>query len=196
MNKNTLLKEYVACSPMSPTASHCGRLRDPGIALLQILFPISISKTNPKLKLLPLIVGVKNMSTKEYAVPLNIQEALEERVKKFNKKKLADAPCKYCIDARGKFIYLRYLYPNNTLENVARLTYSGNLEEMEFAIFKHSTQKYDAKDWLFPGDEFVDGTIEGAMKAGLVAYPPQEPLLEEDQDLFQALVNFFATKFS
>ena len=30
---------------------------------------------------------------------------------------------------------------------------------------------YDAEEWFFPGEEHIDGTIEGAMKAGLEAYP-------------------------
>ena len=26
-------------------------------------------------------------------------------------------------------------------------------------------------EWMFPGNQYLDGTIEGAMKAGLEAYP-------------------------
>jgi len=39
-----------------------------------------------------------------------------------------------------------------------------------FAIFKWSTETYDTNEWMFPGSELVDGTVEGAMRAGLEAY--------------------------
>jgi hypothetical protein len=40
-----------------------------------------------------------------------------------------------------------------------------------FAIFKWSREQYDLDEWFFPGVQHVDGTIEGAMKAGMEAYP-------------------------
>ena len=40
----------------------------------------------------------------------------------------------------------------------------------QFAIFKYSSEKYDPEEWFFPGGEFVDGTVTGAMKAGMKAY--------------------------
>jgi hypothetical protein len=40
----------------------------------------------------------------------------------------------------------------------------------EFAIFKYSDERYDPDEWMFPGGEELDGTIEGAMRAGLKAY--------------------------
>jgi hypothetical protein len=52
-----------------------------------------------------------------------------------------------------------------------RLTYTGNINDWVFAIFKWSTETYDPHEWMFPGSGFLDGTIEGAMKAGLEAYP-------------------------
>jgi len=45
------------------------------------------------------------------------------------------------------------------------------MDAWEFAIFKWSSERYDPEEWMFPGSEWVDGTIEGAMKAGLQAYP-------------------------
>ncbi len=32
--------------------------------------------------------------------------------------------------------------------------------------------RYDPDEWMFPGSGYLDGTVEGAMKAGLEAYPP------------------------
>ena len=48
---------------------------------------------------------------------------------------------------------------------------TGKMDNREFAIFKWSSERYDPEEWFFPGSEYVDGTIEGAMKAGIEAYP-------------------------
>jgi len=45
------------------------------------------------------------------------------------------------------------------------------MNEWGFAIFKWSSERYDNDECMFPGSEHVDGTIEGAMLAGLHAYP-------------------------
>ncbi len=45
------------------------------------------------------------------------------------------------------------------------------LHPWEFSIFKWSSEQYDPDEWMFPGSEEIDGTVEGAMKAGLAAYP-------------------------
>ena len=54
---------------------------------------------------------------------------------------------------------------------ICRLTYTGDMAGWEFAIFKWSIERYDPDEWLFPGSQYLDGTIKGAMKAGLEAYP-------------------------
>ena len=45
------------------------------------------------------------------------------------------------------------------------------MKEWEFAIFKWTREQYEPDEWFFPGSNLFDGTIEGAMKAGLEAYP-------------------------
>jgi hypothetical protein len=45
------------------------------------------------------------------------------------------------------------------------------MEDWEFAIYRHSRDFYDPDEWLFPGSGHVDGTVEGAMRAGIEAYP-------------------------
>jgi hypothetical protein len=45
------------------------------------------------------------------------------------------------------------------------------MDNWGFAIFKYSKEHYDPDEWMFPGVGHVDGTIEGAMRAGLMAYP-------------------------
>lgn len=55
---------------------------------------------------------------------------------------------------------------------ICRLKYKGSLTNWELAIFKYSSNKYDPEELLFPGATYLDGTIEGAMRCGLEAYPP------------------------
>ena len=54
---------------------------------------------------------------------------------------------------------------------ICRLQYTGTIDRGTFAIYKYSDERYDPDEWLFPGSEHLDGTIEGAMRAGMAAYP-------------------------
>jgi len=56
-------------------------------------------------------------------------------------------------------------------EPVSRMEYFRDINEWEFAIFKWSSEIYDPEECFSPGSELVDGTVEGAMKAGMRAYP-------------------------
>ena len=38
------------------------------------------------------------------------------------------------------------------------------------SIYKYSSNRYDPDDWFFPGFNHVDGTVEGALKAGEEVY--------------------------
>jgi len=49
--------------------------------------------------------------------------------------------------------------------------YNGEIDNWDFAIYKYSREKYDPDEWFFPGSQYANGTIEGAMRAGLAAYP-------------------------
>jgi hypothetical protein len=108
---------------------------------------------------------------KEYAVPFEVQRELSNRVDAFNNTELLGTECRYCLDARGKFIYVCRLTSDGFWQRLGRLTYEGNLENMEFAIFKFSSGKYDPKDRWFIGVQHLDGTIEGALKSLSEAYP-------------------------
>lgn len=107
----------------------------------------------------------------DYIVPIVLQGELGDRANAFNKKVLPKARYKYFPDARGKFIYIGRLWPNGSFQRLGRLTYEGDLENMEFAIFKFSAGKYDPKERWFPGAQHLDGTIEGALKALTEAFP-------------------------
>jgi hypothetical protein len=45
------------------------------------------------------------------------------------------------------------------------------MDDWDFAIYRHSRERYDPEEWFFPGSQLVNGTIQGAMEAGLAAYP-------------------------
>jgi len=103
-------------------------------------------------------------------VPNEIQQQVEDIVKRFNEAEIKDPNRFYVPRYRGKFLYLDRREYGQT-SHVCRLEYTGNMNEWDFAIYKHSDGRYDDEEWFFPGDEYVDGTVEGAMRAGLEAYP-------------------------
>ena len=54
---------------------------------------------------------------------------------------------------------------------LGRLKYNGEMNNWDFAVFKYSREKYDPDEFLFPGAGNLDGTIEGALWAGIEVYP-------------------------
>jgi len=109
------------------------------------------------------------MKTK--GIPKDVKERAIEIIEAFNEKTFRGDGCYYQARFKGRYLYLdRCDYGN--VGPICRLTYAGNIGDWEFAIFKWSTEAYDAEEWMFPGGDFVDGTIKGAMKAGIEAYPP------------------------
>jgi len=103
--------------------------------------------------------------------PLEIQKQANKIIDNFNTKKFTEKMnVSYFPEFKGKYLYLNRV-EETQISPVARLEYTGNMEEWEFAIFKWSSEKYDPDEWFFPGSDLADGTIEGAMEAGLEAYP-------------------------
>ncbi len=109
---------------------------------------------------------------KKPTIPEEIKQEMNKIIDEFNKKTFSDRTDRvfYFAEYKGKFLYLnRKEYRN--ISPVARLTYSGNKNKWDFAIFKWTIERYDPEEDYFPGVKYVDGTIEGAMKAGMEAYP-------------------------
>jgi hypothetical protein len=103
-------------------------------------------------------------------IPESIKKQVEEIVDRFNSEVIQDPYDFYVTRYRGNYLYLGrkeagVFYP------VCRLKYTGEMSNWEFAIYKYSDERYDPDEWMFPGAESLDGTIEGALKAGLEAYP-------------------------
>ena len=107
----------------------------------------------------------KNQMT-NIKIPANVTQEVNRLIDKFNQKN----NCEYV--ARYKKGYL-YLDRNDSgcLSSVCRLRYRGDITNWDFTIFKYSNECYDEDECFFPGSEHVNGTVEGAMLAGLKAYP-------------------------
>ena len=104
------------------------------------------------------------------AIPADVRQRAEEAVERFNREVLGGGRVRYVPRFKGAFLYLDRETPGSS-GPICRLKYAGSFERWEFAIFKYSSETYDSDEWMFPGSEFVNGTIEGALKAGMEAYP-------------------------
>jgi hypothetical protein len=102
-------------------------------------------------------------------IPDEIKAQVNEIVARFNEGS-GDPTCFYAARFRGSYLYLDRR-DFGRIGPICRLKYTGDVNNWEFAIYKYSSERYDPEEWFFPGDEYVDGTIEGAMMAGLHAYP-------------------------
>ena len=105
-------------------------------------------------------------------IPQEIKDQADKIVEEFNQNVLLRNPNVYYMTRyRGRFLYLeRFNYGHSG--PICRLEYTGSIDNWEFAIFKYSDERYDPEEWMFSGAGHLNGTIEGAMKAGLEAYPP------------------------
>jgi hypothetical protein len=109
------------------------------------------------------------MSSKR--IPSEVKKQVDKIVADFNRTVIKDPDIYYLTRFRGRFVYLeRFNYGHSG--PICRLEYTGEMDNWDFAIFKYSDDRYDPDEWFFPGAGEVDGTVEGAMRAGLEAYPP------------------------
>ena len=103
-------------------------------------------------------------------IPDQVKRQVDEIVQRFNENVIKNRNQYYTARYRGSYLYLdRFDY--KVVSHVCRLKYTGDLNHWEFAIFKYSDEVYDPHEWFFPGSGHVDGTVEGATRAGLEAYP-------------------------
>ena len=99
-------------------------------------------------------------------IPEDFRPEIEKNISAFN----AANNCRYSARYRSQFLYLDRDDGASKPSPICRLSFTGDMKEWEFAIYKYSSQSYDPEEWFFPGEEHVDGTLEGAMMAGLAAY--------------------------
>lgn len=105
-------------------------------------------------------------------IPKEIQQEIVEIIVVFNENHFRGRmeAVAYFAEFKGKYLYLKRK-EFGKISPVARLTYTGDMKKWEFAIFKWTREQYDPDEWFFPGSQLFDGTVEGAMKTGLEAYP-------------------------
>lgn len=116
------------------------------------------------------------------AIPIEIQVEVQKLVDEFNRKnfKKIDPHLRmflgdpidsgYTARFKGKFLFLDRS-ERGRLSHICRLTWTGAIDKWDFAIYKYSDEHYDPEEWFFTGAEKVDGTVTGAMAAGMLAYP-------------------------
>ena len=109
------------------------------------------------------------MATKK--IPEDVRKQVEAIVDQFNRQTIRNPDNFYIPRYRGAFLYLNRQDILGQPAPICRLKYTSDMNNWEFAIYKYSSERYDPDEWFFPGSGKVDGTIEGAMKAGLEAYP-------------------------
>ena len=103
-------------------------------------------------------------------IPPAVKQRVEEVIDQFNARVIGNPERYYVPRYRGRYLYLDRL-DYGVRSQIARLTYTGSTDQWDFAIYKYSDDRYDPEEWLFPGSGYLDGTIEGALRAGLEAYP-------------------------
>lgn len=106
-------------------------------------------------------------------IPKEVEEEILKIIEEFNNEELdlINDFFRYVADIKGKYVFLK-TKKYESISPIARLTYSGNMKDWEFAIYKYSSEKYDKDEFFFPGVEYLDGTIKGALYACNTAYPP------------------------
>ena len=94
-----------------------------------------------------------------------IKKEVQSIVTAFNKKHKSN----FSVRFRSKYVYLDKLDWFNTTK-VGRLRLQEDMKSWSFDVFKYSSEQYDPNEFFFPGMGELDGTIEGALRAGLEIY--------------------------
>jgi hypothetical protein len=105
-------------------------------------------------------------------IPTDIQEKANKIIENFNGEIFKGRKgYAYYSDYKGDFLYLNR-HEGEVDGPIARLKYSGSMNDWKFSIFKWSSDRYDPEEIFFPGSQHLNGTIEGALMASHAAYPP------------------------
>ncbi|MBN1484380.1 MAG: hypothetical protein JXA37_06625 [Chloroflexia bacterium] len=103
-------------------------------------------------------------------IPDEVRAQVKATVEQFNQEEMPDPECFYVPRFKGRYLYLDRSEWGK-IGHVCRLEYDGDMDDWIFAIYRYSRGIYDPEEWMFPGAGHVDGTVVGAMRAGLEAYP-------------------------
>lgn len=121
-------------------------------------------------------------------IPKKVKDHVKSIITSFNAKTFKKADCYYKERFKGMYLYLDRC-DNGRIRPICRLKYNGEMDDWDFAIFKWSSERYDAHEMFFPGAGHVNGTVEGGMKAGLKAYPMSE--MDEQNELSSIIKKMF-----
>jgi len=118
----------------------------------------------------------------------DIQNKVQIIITDFNKKVfLKTSDWSYYALFKGNNLYLNRKESKND-SPIAKLKFNGTMSNWDFAIFKWSRERYDPNEFIFPGSQYLNGTIDGALKAGHEAYPPS--YLPSETDKFILIGHF------
>jgi hypothetical protein len=108
-------------------------------------------------------------------ISAKIKAEVQKLIDEFNQENFNDDDFKefgiigYTARFKGKYLYLDRDDMGDP-SPICRLEWNGEMDNWDFAIYKYSDNCYDPEEWASPGTELVDGTVTGAMKAGMEAY--------------------------
>jgi hypothetical protein len=109
--------------------------------------------------------------SKSIKIPEDVKEAIAQRVFDFNKAHQSA----FQVVFKGKFCFLskvtRSFWGKEIETKLGRLEWTGDVENWAFAVFRYGREFYDPNEFMFNGAQEIDGTIEGAMRAGFELYP-------------------------
>lgn len=104
-------------------------------------------------------------------IPEEVKKEIQKIINEYNATVCGCNDIGYFAEYKKNFLYLKRKELTGSISPIARLTYTGDINNWEFAIFKWSTENFDPDECFFLGSEHIDGTILGALKAGNEAYP-------------------------
>ncbi len=105
-------------------------------------------------------------------IPADIIEQAIREIEKYNAANYSPGSgTAYKAYAKGDYLYVdRKEHGRDT--KMFRLLFCGKIDNWDFEIFKWSSERYSDDTFFMPGEEFLDGTVTGAMKAADELYPP------------------------
>jgi protein involved in sex pheromone biosynthesis len=103
------------------------------------------------------------------SIPGEVKQQVDAIVERFNHEIIQDAHRFFETRYRGLYVYLDRR-DGHIVSQRGRIKNTGAMDEWEFAIFKYSSETYDPDEWFFPGSQYLNGTVEGALKACAAAY--------------------------
>ena len=108
---------------------------------------------------------------KKKNIPEEVRKEIQKIINEYNEVAFKNTNIEYFPEYKKNFLYLKRKELTGSISPIARLTYTENINNWKFAIFKWSSESYDSEEWFFPGSEHINDTILGALKAGNEAYP-------------------------